>query len=699
MIHSRRFYENLPTYARLVDEVGTLAHFANRVAQPLFDTFERKLALLELIYNPDTCPEQWLDFLGQYIGAGPIGDRWLGLGMNPGWDANRKRNFINNFWAYRRTRGSEAGTREAIALWLGWEPARDKSPLPIVLPAGKILSEDPPLLWTYLDPYESDLILATEESLHWGTIEPIGDRYQPNYFTLDIDIPFSYEDLWWDGAVDQVPAPELDNVLSSLGHHCPWFHFHVKAEEWNQINPDIHALNQEILSVRARPEIFTWLIPENAIAPFELEEAKEVREQRTITQYFLDGLKWGSGQNWDAIAGLDPALDYHYAADLWPALFGENITETKTVTTEIDYGIWLPDEWDTMQWGEAATFDQIGQQTFIAETSSDAIAPLDLASIAAITTLQIDVVSLIAVVSVWTHPYYSPWDTYVLSKQEVVTPIEASCDFGANFTAVSFGVPEYDAIALPLGIGGQTNQYLQEVTADDGTKTRQLLEPITIAEYDAVQYEQQYPYFYNELPNPTSVLNFPVETLEIESGAIASINLNQIAPLGRVNAIACNVPNFWTTLTAEQYITYEQETEEDARSLLDIYPKLNTVLDGDNWQLSVVTGNELYLLPSTTIFWFKGNGIEVLPANIPIPMRSRTFSIEKGFTNLYLEFLFQPKISTLIYSASLILKDIEKDIYIKYQDFHEPLNAGDRGYYGFTFTIPFEVKSNILSSV
>ena len=91
----------------------------------------------------------------------------------------------------------------------------------------------------------------------------------------------------------QVKAPEYTDKSSHLGPQRPWLHFSLKANEWNNIFPNIFPLSQEIWNAHADPTNFGWL---NAPLkkPLLLEENKQAPQYETVREYEIDGFHW----NW-----------------------------------------------------------------------------------------------------------------------------------------------------------------------------------------------------------------------------------------------------------------------------------------------------------------------------------------------------------------------------------------------------------------
>ena len=284
-------YKNLPIYARLADgEDGLLRHVCNALQPHLNEIYRRIQDFGDYTLNPDTAPEEWLDWLGQFVGLAPVGERWLGLGLNPDWPAADKRRLLRGAWLYWQMKGTQWGIREAIALWLRWDGAHDRSRLQFRLPLGKVPSAQPPNIWSYATPYNAQLLQTYPERKHLG----IGDelrRHQPDGFALRSQCwGWHYGRRWSDG---RLVKHKPDQVLgrSHLGLYNPWMHFFLhEEEEWQRLFPDLFELNPEIWSLKATPTVFGWWVKEDV--PLPLEENPAVARPTTQRLLAIDGFQY-----------------------------------------------------------------------------------------------------------------------------------------------------------------------------------------------------------------------------------------------------------------------------------------------------------------------------------------------------------------------------------------------------------------------
>lgn len=120
---SRNLYSNLPVNARYADRSGVLKLLLERGIQVELDRLYEILQNREVLFDP-TQPASgpYLDWLGQIFGLyrGKNGG-WVGVGLNPDWSDEHKRFVIAEISDYWRNKGTEAGIKAALKLWLLWE--------------------------------------------------------------------------------------------------------------------------------------------------------------------------------------------------------------------------------------------------------------------------------------------------------------------------------------------------------------------------------------------------------------------------------------------------------------------------------------------------------------------------------------------------------------------------------------------------
>ncbi len=291
----RRFYDNLPIYARLADELGLLQHFCDIGVQPPLDELHNLVTTRSRYFdvdNPIAIPN--LDWLGQFVGLGIVGKHYLGIGINPDWPVWAKRQIIKRVWRYWQLKGTETGVREAVLLWLLFEKAYDRQYFEIKYPIGRLVREQFPGWIGYGDRYDSYRTQPFTEVQKVGfgdypslqgfpsrqkTLLPLSDRFYGEQY-CDRNL-----------AYDSQPDPPVRGDFSRMGVLKPWMHFHdLTEEEWHNIFPNIIELNQEIWEAGVIPTVVGWVPLSNRT--IDLIPAPDQKPTYKVV-YDLDGHHYG----------------------------------------------------------------------------------------------------------------------------------------------------------------------------------------------------------------------------------------------------------------------------------------------------------------------------------------------------------------------------------------------------------------------
>ncbi len=293
---SKKLYNNLPYYLRLLDEQGSglLKHLTDPV-QTQFDRWEDSKGLLELINNPDTIPKDWAYWAQQKVGGSGTREYWLGVGLHPDWPVERMRRFLKEGWNYWNTKGTQSAIRWAIDFWLDWEKAQSPIYLEFRRPFGDRPSNHPTQWWSWGTPYDAFTTQNyTERQFFGGGDYP--QQYQPDYTVLKQDTwQWEYDAVYDDCQLVLDKPIEIDNSRSGLGPRNVWMHFHLDETEWNNVAPDIHKLNPETWHSLARPQVFLW---QDITTTLKLVEDPEFPISTTTVLYDIDGFKYNDIYPW-----------------------------------------------------------------------------------------------------------------------------------------------------------------------------------------------------------------------------------------------------------------------------------------------------------------------------------------------------------------------------------------------------------------
>lgn len=265
-----------------IDEDTSIAHFANAI-QPGLDLAIDVIEDEPNFYDPDLCPIELLDWLGQLVGLARAGDNYLGLGISPAWTSQHKRMAIGRAWQYWQIKGTRLGVAEAISIWLDWNPTGENS-LEIRRPFGEAPTHTPPQWAGWNAPYYQESIAPYRKVRRWGGGDAPQDTHLSNYaylppvgtrYALDgfVPAPTTTETLVANinagtpipdatiaaGVLRLSERQRLRSVGAANSSNRPWMHFQLDRTDWNQISPQIGRLNPEIWSAAADPVPFTWL--------------------------------------------------------------------------------------------------------------------------------------------------------------------------------------------------------------------------------------------------------------------------------------------------------------------------------------------------------------------------------------------------------------------------------------------------------
>lgn len=313
MAYSQRIFENMPIYAQLADEAGVLQHVCDSI-QPEFDTVVRWVDQQESLYNPDLTSYRFLIWLGQFVGLAAIGDRWQGLGIDPNMPEFHQRRMIKEHWEYLGLKGTEAGIRKSLDLWLQYEAYQNRDRLQIRLPFGKTPTSSPPNWWSWGTRYDAHLLQAYPERQHLGGNDTPGSLYMPNWKQIEsTPDPWRFGQPWNEYALEGKERVPIPGKGSMLGPERPWMHIVLTEATWNNVLPDIFPLNQESWRVHAVPTVFAWLnfpgpadaetdggIIEKTEINIVLEEDIKTPRHYTQEELWLDGHQWGQPYPYEA---------------------------------------------------------------------------------------------------------------------------------------------------------------------------------------------------------------------------------------------------------------------------------------------------------------------------------------------------------------------------------------------------------------
>jgi len=617
--------ENVPIYARSLDEHGLLEHLANAV-QPQIDSILRTLDLRDIFFDPRTCPPRFLPFLAQFWGLASEGDHWQGIGLNPAWADDHTRKVIQRIPTYWVQKGTDWGIREAIALWLQWEAAHTTR-LDIRLPFGNTPTAHLPQWWDYATCYDAFLNETWRERQQYGS----GDypqRHRPDFELLAHEPPVQdgYE-VWSDRVLAQLETPTIDTVGSALGPERPWMHFDLLESEWNKVIPDIVKLNPEIWSSFAEPEVFAWLGYQLRSPLVLTPSVQEGGAFRLEEQLVYDGFKYGDWWHYEAGTPIPVSTTTTTTEtfELTPGHGYADVWQSGETPTPYDYLYYVPGATRTITQTETTLEARTCSPGFLG-TIQTGIEPQMIGNIPAVPPSAI-------------LNRYDPFD-YTLemnglsfedNRPDPYLPVPTLDLTGiAPLALTDLNALTYTTEFLGYEVGVEY-QYLPRIAFDSlptffSEPVFLLAEPKHIMLYHDV-WNSGYEYYYAGAPTVTGTL--------------------QDVPVFSDERL-CNVVDRYSMKLIERTIVRVPLPITDL-DVFDAYPLLRTVSVGDNWQLLVETTDQLYLLKPVTLFWSKRLGAGSLGE------RSQSIDLDEPQC-LYMEFLFTPLQTCFLTGTSLLLE-------------------------------------------
>lgn len=117
MVISRRIYDHLPIYTKLMDRNSLVEKICDSFQQGYFNV-ETLLNNLYLYFDPELAPIETLDWLGQLVGLFPVADSAVGTGIVEDWTPEKKRFAILNAQSFFKKKGSLEGIKLGYSIWL-----------------------------------------------------------------------------------------------------------------------------------------------------------------------------------------------------------------------------------------------------------------------------------------------------------------------------------------------------------------------------------------------------------------------------------------------------------------------------------------------------------------------------------------------------------------------------------------------------
>ncbi len=625
---STELYKNLPVYARLLDEEKLIEHVCNAI-QPELEVLRDRIQNRAYLYNPELTPDEFLDWLGQFVGLAPLEDDWLGLGLNPNWSSRHKRVVIQRAWRYWQMKGTDWGIREAVALWLQWEPAHGEKLL-INLPFGKKPTAYPPQWWHYTTSYDANLNATVMERQMMGAGD-YGQAHRDDYLNLEgvLDAwDFGYGEEWSDRTLTCARAPIVATTGSGLGVERPWMHFLLREDEWLRIFPNILALNREIWSAFTDPIVFGWL-------SYKLRTPLLLKQSEQLDRYEVKELVEFDGQ--------------HYY-DLWYYAAEESYTHIQTTTTTTDFDL-MPGHGYVDEWSSDLSPCPENYLYFVAAQS------LTLTETATIVEPGICIPGVEVDVAVGV-------ESQLVGGSDAVDPTQTLEQIPAF--EMEIGAPPTLSMVTPA-------PESRPITSQSLTVGR----TPSIALKSGVDYRWIPPlsvHLHNTIWNEGGEVYYSAGMI----GVLPTIKETPVYKTVRL----CNLLDSYSTRLLTEYEIVKTLLPISEQNLFKLYPVLEQVSSGKNWTLLMECDDTIYLVKPTTMFWATQKGGNLVD-------RAQSPDLQTGRMTLYLEFLLQPHADTRLRSYALILDDQ----HLQTRTMPIPLAMPKRTYTGLRIASPLRFGS------
>lgn len=362
--YSKRLFDNLPEFAKLFDHAlgdGLLEFFCETI-QPEFDYLDRLLAEREFYTSPTSeLNARNLIFLQQLIGFADIEGHYLGVGLNPEWDVDTQREVLLQGWDYLKHKGTEEAIRQAITMWLRWEPELET--LQIIYPFGNEPQATPQSWWGWDTPYDYNFDKSYVDYKFFGGSYIPGVEYQQQTAVLESLQIWSYDQIWHPQKLNARKENTRQYSKNYLGPSEAWMHCRVPESQWNNVFNDIRVLNEETWVAGSEQKVFQWIDWQIEIDSDWLDVQEIEGENETAIEFKPLGFSWYHTYSFDAENTRRLISSTTWAGVItgwqWGAAWAG--TSTKEIATNIviaSYQFYPGFQWNSVWYGETLTLIQ-----------------------------------------------------------------------------------------------------------------------------------------------------------------------------------------------------------------------------------------------------------------------------------------------------------------------------------------------------
>lgn len=271
-------YQLLPEYFQLFGDDRQLGKHLLQPAQDNLDEWDAAQESFQLQLGLQFTSREWCLALQQWVGGYSTRDRWLGIGLNPEWDAFQMRRWLKEAWNYWGIKGTEAGFRKACDLWLDY---RDEI---------KIWNPYPSRWHDWQEPYNSFQLAGFLDQRTWGGGDRPQDHTPRHWQELRSDWFWEWNQVW---TCRNLMTSKPEVVQDSRSHLSPqrvWQQFPVHENNWNNVAPYIADLNLEALPANIRGVPFVTFHQSTGI---DLRERVGESRFEQVVEDSFSGFGWG----------------------------------------------------------------------------------------------------------------------------------------------------------------------------------------------------------------------------------------------------------------------------------------------------------------------------------------------------------------------------------------------------------------------
>lgn len=220
----KNIFDGLPYYVKLEDTKagGIIKHICDLGIQPEYESMRRILTLLDSAFDPRyISSNNMIEDMGKMLGLFNYEDHWIGIGINPNWTDEKKRNVVENIFDYWKIKGVAGSLEKALLIW-GTDEVNPSLPFKlreeIVLQNTILHRIDRVSLWSYYTPFNHNYLVPLSVQRRLG----VGDRWERRKdYVDDRDIKKIQTNYIWDELTEieqnDLSIPDSLSIVGNYG--------------------------------------------------------------------------------------------------------------------------------------------------------------------------------------------------------------------------------------------------------------------------------------------------------------------------------------------------------------------------------------------------------------------------------------------------------------------------------------------------